>query len=126
MKDTFDLQNPWRNSGYVFPDEPYIKRNIFNILMEDLHKKRITVLLGARQVGKTFLIKKMIKKLLAGKEVDSRQIFYFNFDAFNLIDLVKNDRDFIYFIKSYGVADKRTYIFLDEAQRIPADILASL
>jgi len=119
MKDTFDLQNPWRNSGYVFPDEPYIKRNIFNILMEDLHKKRITVLLGARQVGKTFLIKKMIKKLLAGKEVDSRQIFYFNFDAFNLIDLVKNDRDFIYFIKSYGVADKRTYIFLDEAQRIP-------
>jgi len=119
MKDTFDLQNPWRSHGYTFPDEPYIKRSIFNILMEDLHKKKITVLLGARQVGKTFLIKKMIEKLLAGKKVDPKQIFYFNFDAFNLIDLAKNDRYFIDFIKSYGVADKQTYIFFDEAQRIP-------
>jgi len=119
MKDTFDLQNPWRNLGYTFPDEPYIKRSIFNTLMEDLHERKITVLLGARQVGKTFLIKKMIEKLLANKEVDPKQIFYFNFDAFNLIDLVENDRDFIDFIQSYGVADKKTYVFLDEAQRIP-------
>jgi len=119
MKDTFDLQNPWRSSGYTFPDEPHIKRSIFSTLIEDLHKKKITVLLGARQVGKTFLIKKMIEKLLADKEIDSKQIFYFNFDAFALIDLMENDRDFFNFIKSYCVADKRTYIFLDEAQRIP-------
>jgi predicted AAA+ superfamily ATPase len=119
MKDTFDLQNPWRSPGYTFTDEPYIKRSIFSTLIEDLHKKKITVLLGARQVGKTFLIKKMIEKLLADKEIDPKQIFYFNFDAFSLIDLVENDRDFFSFIKSYGVTDKQTYIFLDEAQRIP-------
>ena len=119
MKDTFDLQNPWRSSGYTFPDESYVKRSIFGTLTEDLKKKKITVLLGARQVGKTFLIKKIIEKLLADKETDPKQIFYFNFDAFSLIDLVENDRDFIDFIKLYGVADKRTYIFLDEAQRIP-------
>ncbi len=119
MKDTFDLQNPWRNPGYTFPDEPYVKRNIFNKLMEDLHKKKITVVLGARQVGKTFLIKKIIEKLLVDNMVEPEQIFYFNFDAFNLIDLVANDRDFVDFINSYGIAGKTTYLFLDEAQRIP-------
>ena len=119
MKDTFDLQNPWRSSGYTFPNEPYIKRSIFSTLIEDLKKKKITVLLGARQVGKTYLIKKIIEKLLADREADPKQIFYFNFDAFNLIDLLENDRDFIDFLKSYGLTNKRTYIFLDEAQRIP-------
>ena len=119
MKNTFDLQNPWRNPGYSFPDKPFIKRTIFSKLMEDLSKERITVILGARQVGKTFLIKKVIEKLLYDKKIVPAQIFYFNFDDFNLIELVENISDFIDFIKSYGAAGRKAYIFLDEVQRIP-------
>ena len=118
MKNTFDLQNPWRTPGYQFPEDRYIERDIFAKLMEEQEKKRITVVLGSRQVGKTFLMGKIIEKLLSEKNVDPKQIFYFNFDAFNLIDLVENDLDFFDFIRSYGLANKRAYIFLDEAQRI--------
>ncbi len=119
MKSTFDLQNPWRTPGHQFPESRYIERDIFGKLMQEQEKKRITVLLGSRQVGKTFLMQKMIEKLLSEKNVDPKQVFYFNFDAFNLIDLVEDDRDFLDFIGSYGLANKKTYIFLDEAQRIP-------
>ena len=119
MKDTFDLQNPWRRPEYTFPDEPYIHRGIFDRLLRDLTCDEITVVLGSRQVGKTFLINKLIEKLLADGLCDPRQIFYFNFDAFNLLELIGNDRDFLDFIKYYGMPGKRPYIFLDEAQRIP-------
>lgn len=119
MKSTFDLQNPWRTPGYQFSKTRYIERDIFSKLIQGQEKTRITVLLGSRQVGKTFLMQKMIEKLLSEKNVDPKQIFYFNFDAFNLIDLVKSDRDFLDFIAAYRLADKKAYIFLDEAQRIP-------
>jgi predicted AAA+ superfamily ATPase len=58
MKDTFDFQNSWRCPGYIFPKEPYIQRNVFAQLFKDLSQKEITVVVGSRQVGKNFLIKK--------------------------------------------------------------------
>ncbi len=119
MKNTFDLQNPWRDLGYHFPEEPYIRRNIYAHLANDLDSREITVLVGARQVGKTFLIKKLIQGLLARVDIDPKQIFYFNLDAFALIDLVSNDRDFIDFVNYYGVPGKRSFVILDEAQRVP-------
>ena len=119
VKDTFDLQNPWRKPGYTFPEEPYIQREIFSRLLKDLNSDKITVILGSRQVGKTFLIKKLIEKLVTEKNSDPRRIFYFNFDAFNLIELIRNDRDFLDFIKYYGMPGEIPYLFLDEAQRIP-------
>jgi len=118
MKSTFDLQNPWRGPGYNFPKEKYIQRNIFDRLLDDLNQKEITVVVGSRQAGKTFLMKKMIERLITKESIDPRQIFYFNFDAFNLIDLINNDRDFLDFIKYYGSPEKTSYIFLDEAQRV--------
>ena len=119
MKNTFDIQNPWRIPGYTFPRKVYILRDIFDHLFEDLNHKEITVVVGSRQVGKTFLMQKLIKKLLTEGKVDPGQIFYFNFDAFNLIDLISSDRDFLDFIKYYGIAGRRSYIFLDEVQRVP-------
>ena len=119
MKDIFDIQNPWRNSGYTFPKERYIERNAFSQLLKDLDNKEITVVIGSRQVGKTFLLRKLIERLLAKGNVDAQQIFYFNFDSFGLIDLVKNDRDFLDFIKYYSLPERKSFIFFDEAQRVP-------
>ncbi|MDM8552619.1 ATP-binding protein [Desulfobacterales bacterium HSG2] len=119
MKTTFDIQNPWRIPGYTFSQEICIRRDIFEDMLRDLDKKPVTIVIGSRQVGKTFLMKKLIKRLISGKGVDPRQVFYFNFDALNLIDLIENDRDFLDFITHYGVPGKKSYVFLDEAQRIP-------
>jgi hypothetical protein len=119
MKDIFDLQNPWRNPGYTFPQTSYIKRNVFDHLYGEMGHKEVTVVVGSRQVGKTFLMKKLIEKLLLNGENDPRQLFYFNFDSLDLIELVRNDRDFITFLDQYGVAGRIAYVFLDEAQRVP-------
>jgi predicted AAA+ superfamily ATPase len=119
MKNTFDLQNLWRRSGYRFPEEPYIRRNIYDSLLRDLDSREITVVVGARQVGKTFLIKKLIEELLTGGAAEPRQVFYFNLDAFSLVDLVSNDRDLIDFINYYGAPNKKSFVILDEAQRVP-------
>jgi len=119
MKTTFDLQNPWKNQAYIFPQEEYIERDIFGVLCNELTRKEITVLVGSRQVGKTFLMKKLIEKFIAEGSVDRQQIFYFNFDAFILIDLIRNENNFLEFLNQYGLRGKPAYIFLDEAQRIP-------
>jgi len=119
MKNTFDLQNPWRVSGYKFPEEAGIPRDIYARLIKDLFAEEVTILVGARQVGKTFLIKKLVEELISKKGIDPKQVFYFNLDAFNLVDLVRRDREFIDFISYYGVPGKKSFIILDEAQRIP-------
>ncbi len=119
MKDTFDLQNPWRAPGYLFPQEPYIRRDVYEDLLKDMASREITVVVGARQVGKTFLVKKLIEDLLKSSLAEPAQIFYFNLDAFNLVDLVSSDRDFIDFINYYGVPGKKSFVILDEAQRVP-------
>ena len=119
IKNTFDLQNPWRFPGYKFPEEASISRNIYDSLLQDLSAKEVTILVGARQVGKTFLIKKLVEELISKKGIDPKQVFYFNLDAFNLIDLVSQDREFIDFISYYGLSGKTSFVIFDEAQRIP-------
>ncbi len=119
MKNTFDLQNPWRRPGYRFPVGPYIRREIYDALLRDLDSREITVVVGARQVGKTFLIKKIIEDLITARGVEPGQVFYFNLDAFALVDFVRNDRDFFDFIRYYGVPNKKSFVILDEAQRVP-------
>jgi len=64
MKKIFEQQNLWRKSGYSFSEEKYIKRSVFEKLKEDIKKKEITVIVGSRQVGKTFLMKKILEYLI--------------------------------------------------------------
>jgi len=118
MIGTFELQNPWRKPGYTFPEGRCIARGIFDRLFTDLEKKEVTIVIGSRQVGKTFLMNRLIRKLIDGGCAPSR-IFYFNFDAFNLVELIQNDRDFFDFIRHYGHPGQRSFVFLDEAQRVP-------
>jgi hypothetical protein len=118
IKDTFDLQNPWRNPLYTIPEEPWVERSIFKQLFADLDAGHITIVVGSRQVGKTFLIKRLVRELVARHHVDRNQLFYFNFDSFELIELVRNKRNFLDFLESYGVPGKHSFVFLDEAQRI--------
>lgn len=118
MVGTFELQNPWRKPGYTFPEGCCIARGIFDRLFTGLEKKEVTIVIGSRQVGKTFLMNRLIRKLIDGGCAPSR-IFYFNFDAFNLVELIQNDRDFFDFIRHYGHPGQRSFVFLDEAQRVP-------
>ncbi|OQX96269.1 hypothetical protein B6I21_01370 [candidate division KSB1 bacterium 4572_119] len=118
MNITFQNQNPWRNPDFSFPKDKYIYRQILEKIINHLDKQEITVIVGSRQVGKTFLMKKTIEHLLLKGDMDPKQIFYFNFDSLELIELIQNEKDFLDFVRDYSIKDKRCYIFLDEAQRI--------
>lgn len=71
---------------------------------------------GPRQVGKTTLIKLIIKRLLEGK-VNEKSIFFWNCDE--LIDfreLSSVIREYLEFAKTNQIREK--YLFLDEVSRI--------
>ncbi|MGH7598461.1 MAG: ATP-binding protein [bacterium] len=119
MNEIFELQNPWRQPGYSFPSEKVILRNLLASLKESLVSPEISVVIGARQVGKTFLLRQLIRSLIENEGSDRRQIFYFNLDSFQLLPFVQNLPEFIRFIEAWGAPQKTSYVFLDEAQRLP-------
>ncbi|OGW79851.1 MAG: hypothetical protein A3G33_02440 [Omnitrophica bacterium RIFCSPLOWO2_12_FULL_44_17] len=59
------------------------KRIVYNELYNDLKRHEITILLGARQVGKTFLLKEIEKSL----KTEGKKTVYYNLEIPN--DLLK-------------------------------------
>ena len=78
----------------------------------DLKSDAVYTLRGARQVGKTTLVKLIIKDLLGGN-ANPRNIFYYS------MDLVKDDKElfeiFVSWHQTIKGNSKRKYIFFDEA-----------
>jgi len=50
----------------------------------NLTQDRLYILRGPRQVGKTTLLKRLIKRLITAEGVDPRSVFYFAFDIAGL------------------------------------------
>lgn len=82
-----------------------IQRTVFEDLKKEFSKKRITALVGARQVGKTTLMKQLFEIV----KDESIYLKFDNIEVLNLFDL--NIEAFItQYIRPY------TYIFIDEIQ----------
>ena len=85
-----------------------IVRKIKHDIVNSLQLKEITVLTGARQVGKTTIIKKIIKEL--------KNVLYFNLDI---------EQDNLHFSSQQEllnkiqleIGNKKAYIFIDEIQQ---------
>ncbi len=112
------LQNPWWTTHEVPMVEHVITREMGDKIRIELKEKRITCIIGLRRVGKTTLLKLIIKEQL--KKVDPERVFYFSFDLAKEIaprNLVK-----LYFEEilkePYLKNDDRVYIFLDEIQKV--------
>ena len=95
----------------------YIKRNLFDKVINHLNKKEITLIIGPRQVGKTVLIKQIQEYLIKEKRIDSKLIYYFNLDIVSNRELFQSQSDFIEFIRQRS-AKKKIFIFIDEAQKV--------
>lgn len=77
-------------------------RDEFKDLLEDASDPRITILQGARQVGKTYLLKQLSKKL--------KNDHYFNLEESEDLRLFNTDeKDIVELIRGAG-----SYIFIDE------------
>lgn len=118
--DDLLLQNPWWVNRKNIEDDVKIRRlknrrfiyepRLFG--SSDLNRDAVYTLRGARQVGKTTLVKLIIRDLLS-KETPPRNIFYYS------MDLVKDNKElFDIFMTWYRTADDdrgRKYILFDEA-----------
>ncbi|MDO9231395.1 MAG: ATP-binding protein [bacterium] len=85
------------------------KRTLLNKIASWLKRPEIIVIIGPRQVGKTFLVNKILPQLT------DHPIQYFNFEDFSLRELFKKDP--VGFIQ--GIFDKKQIYVFDEFQKIP-------
>ena len=88
-------------------------RDIVNRAKFWLDKPEIIVLLGARQVGKT-----CIMKILAGK-VPGKSLYFDLEDSYNL-NIFSSVDNFLSYLKTQGISEKeRIFVFIDEVQYLP-------
>lgn len=88
----------------------------------NLTQDRLYILRGPRQVGKTTILKKFIRKLITSEEADPRSIFYFAFDIAGLRDAAEVKDAVISYIKwarSLPIKKGRLCILLDEVTYTP-------
>ncbi len=90
----------------------YIKRNIKSEIVNHLPQKEITLITGARQIGKTTLLQEIISDLKS----DNKKVLFLNLD---------NDSHSVYFKTQETLLQKinlelgeQGFIFIDEIQRL--------
>ncbi|MEW6410628.1 MAG: ATP-binding protein [Nitrospirota bacterium] len=95
-----------------------IKREIFPQIVRHLHKEEVTVITGARQTGKTTLLLQLKDYLIKVKKINSSRIKVFNLDLFSDLEGIRNQTDFIKFLREELNKEKFLYVFIDEIQRL--------
>lgn len=106
--------NPWWEGKK--PDVPSYHRSIYSKIKKYLKTKQIIALIGLRRIGKTVLMRQIMKELLETNQPEN--IMYFLFD-----DLMTQTSDVLedvleYYLKALSKNGTK-YIFLDEIQKIP-------
>ncbi len=93
-----------------------IKRKLFEEIVKYIDLKEILVIHGARQVGKTTLMKFLIQHLIK-EGVNEKQIVYLDLEDTKLLNLCNEGVDEVinYINARTAVADKK-FIFIDEIQ----------
>ncbi|MFH1838100.1 MAG: ATP-binding protein [Candidatus Kuenenbacteria bacterium] len=115
--------NWWKNNQYNIEEAKWVKRDLYNIIVDNIKHPLMLNIVGLRRVGKSTIIKQLISKLLKEK-VEPKNIFYFLFDYASQIQkpefldkvLSVYFKDII--SKPSLFLNKRVYIFLDEIQYI--------
>src|SRR3989344_8302837 len=107
--------NPWEKEIYSgIQRNDYIEK-----IFPFIERKEIIVLKGIRRSGKSMIIKQLIKKLL---EVGAKkeQILYINLEDYGFADNLNLELFDVLFMeyKKYTKNRKKTYFFIDEAQKI--------
>ena len=93
------------------------KRKIFDVLLEQREDRKISFLLGARQVGKTTLLKALYDALCVQQK---NKGFYLDLDIFSNFEKISSFEAVLNYLTLQGYEKKQKsffYLFLDEFQR---------
>lgn len=95
-----------------------IKREIFSQIVRHLAKEEVTVITGARQTGKTTILLQLKDHLIHEKKINPSRIKIFNLDLLSDLEGIRNQTDFIRFLREELNKEKFLYVFIDEIQRL--------
>ncbi len=112
--ERLELQNPqWLGNPIYTPDQ---KRDIFYELSKDLSDDLIILINGPRRVGKSVLLKQLIKNLIEKDSISPRNTFFYEFSHGD----TKETLEEVFKTYSEEIWDRqeRAYLFFDEAQYI--------
>lgn len=106
-------------------------RKVFNSIGRFIDKREIIVIHGARQTGKSTLLKMIIDKLKEDKNVSPADIFYFDLEDFDLLEMCnKGYKEIVSYIESRrdGGKKEKVYLLIDEVQYLsnPSSLLKML
>lgn len=113
MIDALFQYNPWWEEEFhldaIIPRVKYIE-----LLKQRVENEQIIFLTGLRRVGKTTLMKLLIKELIENYEIEKTHVLYVSLD-----DYVFKDNSILKIIDEYRKAhrlsvDEKVYLFLDE------------
>ena len=90
-----------------------IQRTIFNKIWQEIDSHRIILLNGARQTGKTVLLKAIIEKLKSENKINEQQIHYIDLENSNQLLIWDSQPDVL---KILPKEDEKHYFFIDEFQ----------
>jgi uncharacterized protein len=109
--------NPWWISKQVDKKKYKIEREITSEIIKFINIREILVIKGIRRCGKSTVLYQIINKLIENK-IDSKNIFYFNFDQ----PLENNNIESLeILLNNYLELNNpkgKIYVFLDEIQNI--------
>ena len=115
FRNELDKINEWWITKSVKEAESFPeKRNVFQVVKDELETRRSLIILGPRRVGKSVLVKQTIEFLIK-KRVDPRNILYYSLDdptLFTYCDSLIKDI-FDYFLENIAGEGKK-YVFFDE------------
>ncbi|MFH1258712.1 MAG: ATP-binding protein [Elusimicrobiota bacterium] len=118
LEEILTPYNPWWSNSQ-FETKNFRRPIFFKIYKGLFTVKQIISITGPRRIGKTTLLKQIIKDLIAVDRVDPRQIIYFSFDDPLMVEKHIKEKFFDDLLKwaDTKLKDKTIYFFLDEIQR---------
>lgn len=108
--------NPWEKTISTG-----IRRdNYMNLILPHVDAKEVLILKGIRRSGKSTILKQLIMELVANG-VDEKQILYLNLEDYNFANDLAIDlfEQVLAAYRKYSRNRKKTYMFVDEVQKIP-------
>lgn len=99
-------------------NQKLIEREIFKELQRHLLEKEVSVIVGARQTGKTTLLNQLADWLVASGKAKEPQIRFFNLDLIADMESIRDQSDFVRFLQEELEREKFLFVFIDEIQRL--------
>lgn len=118
LETILEPYNPWWKTTRF--ETKIFKRPIFHKIYSDLFSiKQIISITGPRRVGKTTLLKQVIKELIDMRHIDPAQIVYFSFDDPLIVETRTREKFFDNLVRWADVKlnGETVYFLLDEIQR---------